>query len=61
LQWCPLCGHGGHYSCSIQWFEQSTCCPTGCGHKCCFSLLKVEKREGESNTKRSNSRRKLGI
>lgn len=34
LQWCPICAHGGHQSCMELWFQQSSCCPTGCGHDC---------------------------
>lgn len=34
LQWCPICGHGGHSSCLQVWFETHLTCPSGCGHRC---------------------------
>lgn len=34
LQWCPICGHGGHSSCLQQWFSSHLTCPSGCGHRC---------------------------
>lgn len=34
LHWCPICGHGGHISCTQQWFENHVMCPSGCGHRC---------------------------
>lgn len=42
LQWCPICGHGGHLSCLKKWFSLYTCCPTGCGHQCCVSLYQPD-------------------
>lgn len=39
IQWCPVCAHGGHLSCTKKWFRQSDDCPAGCGHNCCSSLL----------------------
>jgi hypothetical protein len=44
LQWCPICSHGGHINCLKKWFQEFTCCPTGCGHQCCFSFYQVEKK-----------------
>jgi hypothetical protein len=34
LQWCPICGHGGHSACLQQWFAENLVCPSGCGHRC---------------------------
>jgi hypothetical protein len=35
MQWCPVCGHGGHRECLDIWYSKNSTCPTGCGHKCC--------------------------
>eukprot|EP01039_Chlorochromonas_danica_P009048 gene9048-9985_t len=35
MQWCPVCTHGGHLDCLLQWFRQCRVCPLGCGHFCC--------------------------
>jgi hypothetical protein len=32
--WCPRCGHGGHVDHLMQWFQQHSVCPTGCGCVC---------------------------
>lgn len=32
LNWCPLCGHGGHLECTRKWFKKSVTCPAGCGN-----------------------------
>lgn len=32
--WCPKCGHGGHVNHVMQWFQQHSVCPTGCGCVC---------------------------
>jgi hypothetical protein len=32
--WCPKCGHGGHVDHLMQWFQQHSVCPTGCGCVC---------------------------
>lgn len=34
LNWCQVCGHGGHPSCVKKWYEKFEMCPSGCGHKC---------------------------
>eukprot|EP00117_Sycon_ciliatum_P006615 scpid23107/ scgid10081/ WD repeat-containing protein 24 len=34
--WCQGCGHGGHLEHMREWFQASSWCPTGCGHKCEF-------------------------
>jgi uncharacterized membrane protein YgcG len=37
LQWCAVCGHGGHFRCLQRWFREAKNrqCPSGCGHRCC--------------------------
>lgn len=37
VQWCVVCGHGGHFRCLQWWFrqQQHRQCPAGCGHRCC--------------------------
>lgn len=35
MHWCPVCGHGGHLSCTEAWFKAHGTCPSGCGHDCC--------------------------
>lgn len=37
LQWCVVCGHGGHFRCLQRWFreDKNRQCPSGCGHRCC--------------------------
>eukprot|EP01016_Furgasonia_blochmanni_P034063 TRINITY_DN3631_c0_g1_i18.p1 TRINITY_DN3631_c0_g1~~TRINITY_DN3631_c0_g1_i18.p1 ORF type:complete len:230 (+),score=22.65 TRINITY_DN3631_c0_g1_i18:67-756(+) len=39
MLWCQICGHGGHLTEVKQWFEMNNECPTGCGHKCYFSVM----------------------
>ena len=34
MHWCPVCGHGGHLSCTTLWFKDKRECPSGCGHQC---------------------------
>ncbi|KXJ05714.1 WD repeat-containing protein 59, partial [Exaiptasia diaphana] len=31
---CMACGHGGHTFHIMQWFENMSVCPTGCGCTC---------------------------
>jgi len=40
FHWCPVCGHGGHISCTTAWFENNVFCPSGCGHKCVIKCIK---------------------
>ena len=54
LQWCPICGHGGHSPCLQQWFEVHLTCPSGCGHRCSMKCregtgrLVVSRKENHS-------------
>jgi hypothetical protein len=34
---CSLCGHGGHLEHIMNWFENETKCPSGCGCSCVFT------------------------
>jgi hypothetical protein len=38
IQWCPVCGHGGHVECMKMWFKNSVTCASGCGHQCIMNM-----------------------
>mmetsp|Transcript_35267 Transcript_35267/g.73415 ORF Transcript_35267/g.73415 Transcript_35267/m.73415 type:complete len:382 (-) Transcript_35267:533-1678(-) len=40
--WCNRCGHGGHTSHMMEFFQVSKECPTGCGCQCVLSSSKQE-------------------
>lgn len=40
---CATCGHGGHFHCMQEWFQDESTCPSGCGCEC------VPRDEGHRN------------
>ena len=48
---CIFCGHAGHVKCFREWFEDETCCPSGCGCQCKLLFANSENPGGSSQDK----------